>query len=114
MVKNNTNSLEDQMLNRRDFLKFSGASLAALFAATRSKSLLHARAYQTLGLGKFKQTLRGVYPLDSQGIPVALPDGTITYKKAGLIAQHYTVDINQYTDKLHPDLGPTTLRGYHS
>jgi hypothetical protein len=102
------------MITRRDFLKLSGAGIAALFASTRTKLVLRARAYQTTGLSKFKQPLRGVYPLDSNGIPVAVPDGTVAYKKAGLEALHYTIDINQYTDKLHPDLGPTTLRGYQS
>ena len=38
------------MINRRDFLKLSGAGIAALFAATHAKSLLHARAYQSSGL----------------------------------------------------------------
>src|ERR1041384_7554758 len=102
------------MISRREFLKLSGASIAALYASTRAKSLLLAHAYQSTGLSKFSQPLRGVFPLDSGGIPVALPDGTVTYKKAAIVAQHYTIDINQYIDKLHPDLGPTTLRGYHS
>ena len=100
------------MINRRDFLKLSGAGIAALFAATRAKSLLRARAYQSSGLSKFVQPLRGVFPLDSNGIPVAVPDGTRRWGRA--VAQHYTIDINQYTDQLHPNLGSTTLRGYHS
>src|ERR1051325_10331423 len=100
------------MITRRDFLKLSGASIAALYAMTRSKSLLRARACQSKGLCKFAQPLRGVYPLDSKGIPVAVPDGTRRWGRT--IAQHYSIDINQYTDQLHPDLGPTTLRGYHS
>ena len=102
------------MITRRDFLKISGASLAALFAATRARSLLRARAYQTSGLGKFMQPIRGVFPLDTNGIPVAIPDGTRSWNKGKIVAQHYTIDINQYTDQLHPDLGLTTLRGYHS
>jgi spore coat protein A, manganese oxidase len=102
------------MITRRDFLKISGASMAALFAATRARTLRLAHAYQTNGLSKFAQPLRGVYPLDPGGIPVAIPDGTRAWNKGKIIAQHYTIDINQYTDQLHPDLGPTTLRGYHS
>jgi spore coat protein A len=100
------------MITRRDFLKLSGAGIAALFAATRAKSLLRARAYQSSGLSKFAQPLRGVFPLDSNGIPVAVPDGTRRWGRT--VAQHYTIDINQYTDQLHPNLGSTTLRGYHS
>jgi spore coat protein A len=56
----------------------------------------------------FSQPLRGVGP---GAIPVAIPDGT---RKWGRVkAQHYTIDINQYSDTLHPALGPTTLRGYN-
>ncbi|HLO33496.1 MAG TPA: multicopper oxidase domain-containing protein [Anaerolineales bacterium] len=102
------------MITRRDFLKLSGASMAALFAATRSRFLQRALACQSNAISKFAQPLRGVYPLDPNGIPVAVPDGMVNYKKAGTTAQHYTIDINQYQDILHPDLCPTTLRGYHS
>jgi spore coat protein A, manganese oxidase len=101
------------MLSRRDFLKLSGAGIAALYASMRAKFLLRARAYQSNGLSKFAQPLRGVYPLDPSGIPVAVPDGTRIWR-SDVKAQHYTIDINQYTDQLHPSLGPTTLRGYHS
>ena len=65
--------------------------------------------YQSPGLTKFSQPLRGVYPLDFQGIPVAIPDGS--HGVGGAI--HYKIDIAQYTDTLHPNLGGvTTLRGY--
>ncbi len=100
------------MLTRRDFLKLTGAGIAALYAATRARFMLRARAYQSSSLKKFIQPLRGVYPLDPGGIPVAVPDGKRRWGHT--IAQHYTIDINQYTDQLHPALGPTTLRGYHS
>src|SRR5512141_221208 len=99
------------MLSRRDFLRLGGAGIAALYASTRGRFLLHARACQTGSLTKFVQPLRGVFPLDASGIPVAVPDGTRTWKKT--VAQHYSIDINQYTDQLHPDLGPTALWGYH-
>ena len=46
-------------------------------------------------------------------IPVALPDGTRTFTGSKLVANHYTIDINQYTDQLHPSLPPTTLWGYN-
>src|SRR5689334_22587513 len=100
------------MISRREFLKLSGAGIAALFASTRARLLLRARAYQSSGLTKFIRPLRGVFPLDSDGIPVAIPDGKRRW--GGIEAQHYTIDINQYQDTLHPHLGPTTLRGYHS
>jgi hypothetical protein len=58
---------------------------------------------------KFAQALRGVFPLDPNGIPVAVPDGT--FGVGG--ALHYKIDIKQYQDLLHPNLGGlTTLRGY--
>src|SRR5690349_12849364 len=99
------------MISRREFLKLSGAGIAALFASTRAKLLLRAHAYQSAPVTKFAQPLRGVFPLDSDGIPVAIPDGTRVWRDVK--AQHYTIDINQYIDQLHPDLD-TTLRGYHS
>jgi spore coat protein A len=46
-------------------------------------------------------------------ITVALPDGNRTYPGSPTVADHYTIDINQFTDKLHPALPPTTLWGYH-
>ncbi len=48
-------------------------------------------------------------------IPVAVSDGTRTFKSGFFptIATHYTIDINQFTDQLHPSLPPTTLWGYN-
>jgi spore coat protein A, manganese oxidase len=62
---------------------------------------------QTKGLKKFIQPLRGVGP---GGIPAAVPDLTPAPVTG---AVHYTLDIGQYQDVLHPNLGPTTLRGYN-
>lgn len=64
--------------------------------------------YQSVGLRKFIQPLRRVGP---KQIPVAVPDGTRTW--GATVADHYTIDINQFEDQLHPDLGKTTLRGYN-
>jgi spore coat protein A len=101
------------MISRRDFLKLSGAGILSLYVATRAKFVRRAHAYQSSGLLKYTQPLRGVFPLDPNGIPVAIPDGKRRWNRR-TTAQHYTIDINQYTDQLHPQLGPTTLRGYHS
>ena len=60
-------------------------------------------------LSKFTQDLRGVG--GSNGIPVAVKDGTRVWP--GTVADHYTIQINQYTDTLHSALGPTTLWGYN-
>ena len=48
-------------------------------------------------------------------IPVAVSDGTRAYKvgKTTTTATHYTIDINEFTDSLHPALPPTTLWGYN-
>ena len=60
------------------------------------------------GLRKFVQPLRGVGP---GGIPVAAPDA---FRAPVTGVTHYSLDIAQFTDKLHPDLtGPTTLWGYN-
>jgi spore coat protein A, manganese oxidase len=100
------------MITRRQFLKM-GAALGVGFFVPRNLftdiPTVHA-FYQTNGLKKFAQPLRGVGPA---GIPVAMPDGTRSYAKGKVVAQHYTLDINQYQDQLHPDLGPTTLWGYN-
>ena len=65
-------------------------------------------------LSRFTQPLRGVYPLDPSGIPVAVPDGKVPYLNGRLTADHYTVDIAEYEDRLHPALPPTHLWGFHS
>lgn len=61
-------------------------------------------------LQKYAQELRGVGP---GGIPVAVPNGTKKYLGGAVKADHYTIDINQYTDQLHPALPVTTLWGYN-
>ena len=98
------------LINRRRFLKLSlavGAGLALPFDLSLKVPTAFA-FHQSTGLRKYATPLRGVGP---GGIPVAASDGT--RKWGNVVAQHYTVDINQYTDTLHPDLGPTTLRGYN-
>ena len=47
-------------------------------------------------------------------IPVALPDSIRTFAGSRLVANHYTIEINEFTDLLHPDLtNPTHLWGYN-
>ena len=66
-------------------------------------------------MSKFTQALRGVYPLDPNGIPVAVPDRTVRYLNGRLIADHYSIDIGEYEDLLHPSLpSKTRLWGFHS
>ncbi len=100
-------------MNRRRFVQLAGATAAAL-ALSRGLNfdiMPTARAfYNSTGLTKFAQPLRGVGP---GAIPVAAPDGTRSWDDGDVVAQHYTLDINQFQDTLHPDLGPTTLWGYN-
>ncbi len=101
------------MITRRKFLKL--AALVGMAASGPIEWLVHAPlAYafsQSPGLSRFTQPLRGVFPLDPNGIPVAVPDGTRSWG-GNIQASHYSIDIAQYQDTLHPDLGPTTLWGY--
>ncbi len=84
--------------------------LAPLAVALICGQPVKAQFHQSPVLKKFVQELRGVGP---GGIPVAVPDGVRTFPN-GTVADHYSLDINQFTDTLHPDLGgPTTLWGYN-
>jgi FtsP/CotA-like multicopper oxidase with cupredoxin domain len=69
----------------------------------------------TPALTKFIDPLPGLYvsgvsPAPAPGtqyIPVAVPD-TSTYPGS----DYYEIELGQYTEKMHSDLPPTTLRGY--
>jgi spore coat protein A len=82
----------------------AGAALAVpWYFETRA-----ARAfYQSTGLQKFVQPLRGVGP---GGIPVAVPDA---FPAPVTGVTHYSLTIAQFKDRLHPSLGKTTLWGYN-
>jgi spore coat protein A len=95
------------MITRRRFLQTT-AGAAALLAARQS-----ARAfYQSSGLGLtlFSQPLRGSDAISlATQIGVAAPDMPPAEVTG---AKHFTLGIQQFTDTLHPALGPTTLWGY--
>ena len=63
------------------------------------------------GVRKFVDRLPGLGAANAnqngQYIPVAVPD-TKTYPGC----DYYVIELGQYTEKLHSDLPPTTLRGY--
>lgn len=107
------------MLTRRQFLILgsivgAGAALPKLAWDTPAAQALANRSSRAAllpspSLGKFAQNLRGVGP---GAIPVAVPDGVRKHGRF-VTADHYTIDINQFTDSLHPDLPPTTLWGFN-
>ncbi len=65
----------------------------------------------TGGIRKFVDRLPGLTAAGANGlgqyIPVAVPD-TTTYPGS----DYYEIELGQYTEKMHSDLPPTTLRGY--
>ncbi len=96
------------MLSRRNFLKL-GAATGAGLVLSHYMPRVNSKAYalsQSANLQKFVQPLRGV-----GDIPVAASDGTRTW--GSVTATHYTIDVGQFEDQLHPDLpNPTRLWGF--
>lgn len=98
-------------MDRRNFLR-TGAGATALFALERRAFALICPSplssfVQSPPLAKFVTALRGLGP---GGIPVAAPDAAPAPTTRVL---HYSMDMLQFEDTLHPDLGPTTLWGYN-
>ncbi len=98
------------MLTRRQFLKLAATAGAGMLVAGKlsfDAPPAYASSYSD-NLKKFIQPLRMV----GADIPVAAPDAVNPgWWQPGVT--HYTIDIGQYTDLLHPDLpNPTRLRGY--
>jgi spore coat protein A, manganese oxidase len=92
-------------ITRRQFLKGAGA-LGIGMALPLKFGIRDAHAfYQSPGLQKYIQPLRGVGPGQ---IPVVGSDGI-----AATGATHATIRIGQFQDQLHPSLGKTTLWGYN-
>jgi FtsP/CotA-like multicopper oxidase with cupredoxin domain len=102
--------MEKIMISRRDFLKLSGASAAALYAATRGNPLMRALA-ATQGPGLSDPAMQ---PKFAVAVPNALDPGFIydTSKGKIKVAVDQTV---QHTGLVAPDgvtPVPTTLWGY--
>jgi len=94
-------------LTRRQFVK-GAAILGAGMALPFKFGVNNAYAfYQSPALKKWQTTFRGVGPGQ---IPVAAPD---SYAAPVTGVAHSTIDIKQFTDTLHPNLGPTTLWGFN-
>ena len=92
------------MFDRRRFLK---TSLATSVALTGTSMWSKAWAwYQSNSTPLWKTTFRGVGP---GGIPVAAPDA-LPAPVTGVM--HYTINMGDFQDQVHPTLGPTTFWGY--
>jgi FtsP/CotA-like multicopper oxidase with cupredoxin domain len=93
------------MFSRRRFLKTSMLAGAGI-ALYSGFGFREARAwYQSQPVPLWQTAFRGVGP---GGIPVAAPDGL-----AGVNgATHYSIGISEFSDQVHPTLGPTTFWGY--
>ncbi len=117
-------------ISRRKFLKIAGAAglvTGASMVLPWKLAVLEAWAaygVNSPNLQKFIQPLRsigglsGVFnPAIQQAIPVASSDGIISW--GSTTATHYTIDISQFKDLLHPGpagstaWGPTTLNGFN-
>ncbi len=98
------------MIDRRDFLKISGMAGAGLLVFKGSEGTAYAFA-QSTPLLKFFQPLRGntVGSLVTE-IGVAAPDPFVAPVTG---VTHYTIEVEQFTDFLHPQLtNGTKLWGF--
>jgi spore coat protein A len=99
--------MNDITITRRSFLKITtiaGAGIA-VYGGLRSENAW--AFYQTPSTPLWRTALRGVGP---GGIPVAAPDA---FPAPITGATHYTINIGQFTDQVHPTLGATTFWGYN-
>src|SRR5512136_214909 len=96
----------DIKLTRRQLLK-GAAVLGAGLALPLKFGVKSAHAfYQSPGLQMWMTNLRGVGPGQ---IPVVGTNGAAPVTGV----THAAIAIQQFTDKLHPALNPTTLWGFH-
>lgn len=115
-------------ISRRKFLQISALAAGATMlpmpvrwlgtnsaqAVAQSPALLKSRSYLLRGLALPPMVLglipnSAFYANDPNGIPVL--DGTPDPAFANTLK--YNVTAGEFTDQLHPDMGPTTLWGYH-
>ena len=89
------------MQTRREFLKTAAITGVGL-SFFRAKAFAFSQS--PTNLRKFIQPLPGLGP---SGIPVATANTT---RFPG--ADYYEIEVGQFQQQLHPDLPPTTLRGY--
>jgi spore coat protein A len=95
------------VLTRRSFLKTTTAAGAGLafYGGLRAGKVW--AFYQTQATPLFSTAFRGVGP---GGIPVAAKDPSLAPVTG---VTHYSIGMRQFTDQIHPTLGPTTFWGYN-
>jgi spore coat protein A len=102
------------MLSRRKFLKYAGAAGAAAILPWKIavQNAMAQYGVNSPQLQKFIHTMRGLpgQTLNPITIPIMTPDAAPAPVTG---VQHYTINIRQFTDQLHPDLpNPTKLWGF--
>ena len=103
--------MNTRRISRRTVLKAGAAASASLVVPWRwlASAQTAGAATQTQRLRKFVQPLRN--PVTG-GIPLAQPD-TKNHRWWQPGVTHYSIDIDEYSDQLHPDLPhPTRLWGF--
>jgi len=96
-------------LTRRDFVKTTALGTAGILAYKAALREAYAFA-QSDPIAKFAQPLRGNGPVSLvTEIGVAAPDGIRTWG-GGVVAQHYTINIQAFSDRLQPGLTSPSTR----
>jgi spore coat protein A, manganese oxidase len=98
------------MINRRDFLKLSGAGVLSLFALNRGKAMLKAQAAIPGGTLDPLTVPKYMTPLL---IPPVMPRAGVIKQKGGKNVDYYEISMKQITQQILPaGLPPTTIWGY--
>src|SRR5512141_1818177 len=95
------------MQGRRDFIKTTVAAGAGLAVYGMLRPGTARAFYQTNQTPLWQTLFRGVGP---GRIPVNAPDACAAPVTG---VTHFTVNVGQFTDQIHPTLNPTTLWGYN-
>jgi len=98
------------MISRRDFLKLSGAGVLSLYAASRGKFALRAKAQVPGGTLNPLSVPKYMTPLL---IPPVMPKAGIVKQKKGGNADYYEISMTQFAQQILPaGLPATTVWGY--
>ena len=98
------------MISRRDFLKVSGAGILSLYAASRGKYILRAKAAIPGGTLDPLAVPKYVTPML---IPPVMPKAGTINVKGGKQADYYEISMKQFSEQILPaGLPTTTVWGY--